>query len=374
MSAEERPLILLLAGELRMRGGTAYTLRLKRNLADYGFDTSLIAESMGQLSRELCQKLKVREVTHMSTPLLNRAVLRLFAAEYEHKPHPRLIHIQSRRMIKPGMMLASICNIPCIVTMHDYLGERESLRIQPNICRRVIAVSDSVRNDLLARTGLNPDIVQVIRSGVDLDTVAASAEILPGDRPPVIGTAGALELIKGIHFFLGAAKRVLEQYPKTQFLVSGSGPEEMRLRELTRSLEIEKSVTFVPSLNDFSAAIEAMDIFCLPSLKQGLGSIMLEAMARGRPVIATKTGGVYSVVKDQQNGLIVPAGDVENLAQRMIDLLTRPERARELGEAGREHVRKEYSVTRMLEQTATLYRELLKPVTQTQKAVSTPTG
>ena len=101
---------------------------------------------------------------------------------------------------------------------------------------------------------------------------------------------------------------------------------------------------------------------------------MLEAMARGRPVIATKTGGVYSVVKDQQNGLIVPAGDVENLAQRMIDLLTRPERARELGEAGREHVRKEYSVTRMLEQTATLYRELLKPVTQTQKAVSTPTG
>ena len=76
MSAEERPLILLLAGELRMRGGTAYTLRLKRNLADYGFDTSLIAESMGQLSRELCQKLKVREVTHMSTPLLNRAVLR----------------------------------------------------------------------------------------------------------------------------------------------------------------------------------------------------------------------------------------------------------------------------------------------------------
>ncbi len=153
---------------------------------------------------------------------------------------------------------------------------------------------------------------------------------------------------------------MLEEFPDAQFLVSGSGPEEQRLRELARSLEIDQSVTFVPSLNDFSAAIEAMDIFCLPSLKQGLGSIMLEAMARGRPVIATKTGGVYSVVKDQQNGLIVPPGDVESLSQRIIDLLQHPERARELGLAGREHVRKEYSVTRMLEQTAKLYRELIE--------------
>ena len=363
MSSDEKPLILLLAGELRMRGGTAYTLRLKRGLTDYGFKVSLIAENTSQLSRELCKKLDVHEVTHMTTPLLNRVVLKLFAAEFEDRPHPQLIHIQTRQMLKQGMLLASHWNIPCVVTMHDYLGDREFLRINPQVCRRVIAVSDSVRNDLLARTGLSPEVVQVIRSGVDLGDVTDGSEILPGDRPPVIGTAGVLEQIKGVHYFLGAAKRVLEKFPEAQFLVSGSGPDEQRLRELVRSLDIEQSVTFVPSLNDFSAAIEAMDIFCLPSLKQGLGSIMLEAMARGRPVIATKTGGVYSVVKDQQNGLIVPPGDLENLAQRIIDLLTRPERARELGEAGRDHVRKEYSVTRMLEQTAKLYRELLTPAT-----------
>jgi len=370
MSSDQRPRILLLAGELRMRGGTAYTLRLKRGLPAYGFDVTLIAEDTGQLPRDLCRKLEVRELTHMTTPFLNRVVLRLFAAEYEDKPHPDLIHIQSRRMLKPGLMLASLWKIPSVVTMHDYLGDRETLRIPPHLCQQVIAVSDSVRNDLLARTGINPDLVQVIRSGVDLDDALDSHEILPPHRPPVIGTAGALELIKGIHYFLGAAKRVLEAYPETKFLVSGSGPEEQRLRDLVRSLDIEKSVTFVPSLNDFSAAIEAMDIFCLPSLKQGLGSIMLEAMARGRPVIATKTGGVYSVVKDQQNGLIVPPGDIENLAERMIDLLNRPERARELGEAGREHVRKEYSVTRMLEQTAKLYHTLLNSSEESEKPVA----
>jgi len=369
MNDDKRPLIILLAGELRMRGGTAYTLRLKRGLPDYGFDVSLIAEHAGQLSRDICRELGVREVTHMTTPILNRVVLPLLVAEYEDRKPPQLIHIQSRKMLRPGMRLASLWKVPCIVTMHDYLGEREQFRIYPEICRKVIAVSDSVRNDLLARTGLDPNLVQVIRSGVDLDE-STEGEILPPGRPPVIGTAGALDRIKGVHYFLGAAQKVLQQFPDAQFLVSGSGPEEDRLRELSRSLSIDKQVTFVPSLNDFSAAIQAMDIFCLPSLKQGLGSIMLEAMARGRPVIATKTGGVYSVVQDQVNGLIVPPGDIESLAQHMIELLKDPVRARELGEAGREHVRKEYSVDRMLEQTAKLYRELLEPVKAESVAAS----
>lgn len=360
MNDDKRPLILLLAGELRMRGGTAYTLRLRRGLPDYGFDVSLIAEHTEHLSREVCRELDVREVTHMSTPILNRVVLPLLVAEYEDRAPPELIHIQSRKMLRPGMRLASLWKVPCLLTIHDYLGEREQFRIHPEICRKVIAVSDSVRNDLLARTGLNPDLVQVIRSGVDLDERTLEDGILPPERPPVIGTAGALDRIKGVHYFLGAAQKVLQEFPGTQFLVSGSGPEEDRLRELSRSLGIDKQVTFVPSLNDFSAAIQAMDIFCLPSLKQGLGSIMLEAMARGRPVIATRTGGVYSVVEDQVNGLIVPPGDIESLSQHIIELLQDPDRARQLGEAGREHVRQEYSVTRMLEQTAKLYRELLE--------------
>ena len=116
-----------------------------------------------------------------------------------------------------------------------------------------------------------------------------------------------------------------------------------------------------------------MDIFCLPSLKQGLGSIMLEAMALGRPVIATKTGGVFSVVHDQVNGLIVPPGDIESLSQHMIELLKDPARARELGEEGRQHVRKEYSVTRMLEQTAKLYREMLEPAKTTETMTTNAT-
>jgi glycosyltransferase involved in cell wall biosynthesis len=238
MNSEKRPSILLLAGELRMRGGTAYTLRLKRGLPEYGFDVSLIAEHTDQFSRDICRELDVREVTHMSTPLLNRVVLPLLVAEYEDRTPPQLIHIQSRKMLRPGMRLADLWNVPCIVTMHDYLGEREQFRLNPGLCRRVIAVSDSVREDLLSRTGLNPELVQVIRSGVDLDESTLEDEILPPGRPPVIGTAGALDRIKGVHYFLGAAQIVLQQFPKTQFLISGSGPEENRLRELTRSLDI----------------------------------------------------------------------------------------------------------------------------------------
>jgi glycosyltransferase involved in cell wall biosynthesis len=102
-----------------------------------------------------------------------------------------------------------------------------------------------------------------------------------------------------------------------------------------------------------------MDIFCLPSLRQGLGTIMLEAMALGRPVIASGVGGVYSVIQSPQVGLIVPPSDSARLAESMLQLLDDPVRARALGEAGRQLVSREFTAARMVSQTAGLYREVL---------------
>jgi glycosyltransferase involved in cell wall biosynthesis len=233
---------------------------------------------------------------------------------------------------------------------------------------RVIAVSESVRNHFLDHTRFDPDRVRVIPSGVDSIFPSETEFILDPARKSVIGTAGALEEIKGVHFFLGAAQKVLARFPETLFLVSGSGPEEFRLRELAHALGILPKVTFVPSLKDFSSAIEAMDVFCLPSIRQGLGTIMLEAMGRGRPVIATNTGGVASVVRDRENGLIVPAEDVDSLADSMIELLSQPAWARELGNAGRELVSREFGVERMLERTIGVYRELISTVKNSSRA------
>ena len=191
------------------------------------------------------------------------------------------------------------------------------------------------------------------------DDAEMRAVLSPG-RVPVVGTAGPLEAVKGLPFFLGAAQRVLAENPHVQFLIAGAGPEEQNLRRLARELKIVDAVTFVPKLYDFSTALEAMDIFCLPSLRQGLGTIMLEAMGRGIPVIATGVGGVFSVVSDNETGLVVPPSNSARLAERILELLSDPLRARTLGSNGRELVKQEFSVERMVKETADLYREIVE--------------
>jgi glycosyltransferase involved in cell wall biosynthesis len=201
--------------------------------------------------------------------------------------------------------------------------------------------------------------VTVIHSGVDAPQKVEGAPILDPGHTPVVGTAGPLEAVKGIPFFLGAAQKVIAVNKNVQFLVSGAGPEEANLRRLARDLGIAEQVTFAPNLVDLFTSLSAMDIFCLPSLRQGLGTIMLEAMALGRPVIATGVGGVYSAVRDNETGLVVPPSDSRRLAERILELLEDPLRARALADAGRRQVLEEFSVQRMVKETAELYREVL---------------
>jgi glycosyltransferase involved in cell wall biosynthesis len=104
--------------------------------------------------------------------------------------------------------------------------------------------------------------------------------------------------------------------------------------------------------------LSAIDVFCLPSLQQGIGVMMLEAMALGRPVIASGVGGVVSVIEDNRTGLIVPPSDSRNLADRIIELLQNRERAREIAATGQQMIRDRFNETRMLDEMIQVYREV----------------
>jgi len=201
--------------------------------------------------------------------------------------------------------------------------------------------------------------VTVVAPGVECGE-SVTGPVLPPGRVPVVGTAGPLEAIKGVPFFLGAAAMVLQSKRDVEFLIAGAGPEEYNLRRLARELGINDHVTFVPNILDFDEAILAMDIFCLPSLQQGIGTIMLEAMALGRPVIATRVGGVYKIIRDNETGLLVPPSDSRRLGERILELLDQPDRARSVGAAGQCEVEEQYSVQQMVLQTVELYREILR--------------
>lgn len=347
--------VLLLAGRLEVRGRSRQTLHLSRGLPQHHIRPSLLCSDARVISAPDREGLELREVTYLQSPLFGRIAESLVAHDLEDDP-PDLIHIQHRGMLPVGRRLAYRLERPYVVSIHDYLGPREMLRFEWQWCRGIIAVSDSVKNELTANSRIPAERITVIHSGVHAPPADAIGEVLQPGRAPVIGTAGPLEAVKGLRYFIDAAPLVLAEHSNAEFLIAGAGPEERNLRRQVQELGIAQHVTFVPAMMDLHNSLMAMDVFVLPSLKQGLGTIMLEAMVRGRPVIATGAGGVYSAVADNQTGLLVPPRDSAALASRISELLDDPLKARRIGRAGRETVIANFPVARMVEQTAQLYR------------------
>lgn len=352
------PRVVLLSGKFQVRGSCAYTLRLARHLPSYGITPVVVCPNARLVEAKQRAELKIREYPYLDFPVGNRLVLPRVRYDLGNVT-PELIHVQSRRVLKQGKWLASKLNKPYVLTVHDYLSSKERVRLDKPACARVITVSESVKRDFLAKTGFDPNLVTVIPSGVDLGVKAREVPILDPGHVPVVGTAGPLESVKGLPFFLGAASRVLQTGRDVEFMIAGAGPEEANLRRLARELGIASKVTFVPYLLNFAESFKAMDIFCLPSLQQGLGTTMLEAMALGIPVIASRVGGVYGVIHDQNNGLLVPPSNSRQLADRILELLCDPIRARHFGDNGRILVQKEFGLERMVSQTAELFRKII---------------
>jgi glycosyltransferase involved in cell wall biosynthesis len=356
--SDVEPSILLFSGPFAVRGSCSYSLRLAERLPLNGFRSSVICPDASRVECERRRELHISEFPHLHLPLWGMVVRRMMLRQLLLDP-PDLIHIQARNAALPGLWLARQLKCPYVLTVHDYLQPKERFVIDREWCQRIIAVSDAVKSELRERTGLPCDLISVIKSGVDTDEAVTEAKVLDPNRVPVVGTAGPLEFVKGFPFFLGAAARVLATGRDVEFVIAGAGPEESNLRRLARRLKIETRVTFVPNLLEFDEALSAMDIFCLPSLQQGIGTIMLEAMAMGRPVIATRVGGVYQVVRDKETGLLVPPSDSESLAKQILELLDNPIQARAIGQASRSEVAKEFNVEQMVSKTVTVYREIL---------------
>ena len=348
--------VILAAGPLQIRGASSYTLRLAELLPEFGYSPVIVSPDVTGLSAKTRPKCPTHEYMLLSSPLFRPLITGLVAQDAaRHKPC--LVHIQSRPALTFGFALAKRLNLPCVATIHDHdpALPRAMTAGQARL-KRLIAVSSSVKNSLVTEHSIDETLISMIHSGVIVPDLFDNTEVLGGRRIPVIGSAGRLEESKGFPFFIRAARQVLDAGIDVEFLIAGTGPEERRLRALARQLKLTSHLTFITNLPDFRSAIRAMDIFCLPSLMQGLGTVMLEAMSFGRPVIATGVGGVVSIVRNDETGLVVPPSNSDALATRMMELLQDPIRARAIGSAARQRVIEAFDATRMVELTTDEYR------------------
>ena len=349
--------VLMLTHELSFRGSSLLALRLAQGLESRQIETVILCTRKQPLDPELTRNVKTVTVPGYSVPVWGRVVGRTVLKNLVDQA-PDVIHVQDPRMLSQAMWLGKTLARPVVLYMTDQ-GEaaRILLTAECSPIRAIACVSESVKAALPRQ--LEQMEQRVILPGVPLDPSGKVVPILQEGRTPVIGMAGPLEVIKGGSFFLRACHRVLEAGTNIRIVVTGSGPEERNLRRLATSLELNDHVTFVDDGTAMSAYLSAIDIFCLPSLQQGFGIILLEAMALGRPVIASGVGGILSILEDNKTGIIVPPSDSRILADRILELLNNPEQARRLAIAGQNLVEDRFTIDRMIDDMIALYNDVI---------------
>ncbi|MFC2122474.1 glycosyltransferase family 4 protein [Bacteroidota bacterium] len=167
-------------------------------------------------------------------------------------------------------------------------------------------------------------------------------ELLQGKYGRMVLFIGTLEKIKNIPNLLRAGKQVLSAHPGTMFVLIGAGPERDRLEKLSRELGIADNVRFmgVVPYDDIPPYLAACDIFILPSWSEGFPRVLLEATFAAKPIVVTDINGAVDIVTDGESGYIVPLNDSAKLAEKIEELLSNPEKAREMGRRGYENTLK----------------------------------
>ncbi len=176
----------------------------------------------------------------------------------------------------------------------------------------------------------------------------------------VCATVGRLVPVKGHTYLIKAVQKVVKVIPEAKFLFVGDGEIKSKLSEEIKSLDLQENIFMLGSRNDIATILSCINVFLLPSLNEGFGMVLIEAMAARKPVIATNVGGILEVVKDGKTGILVPPKDPEAFSSAIIKLYNNPELSRRMGQAGYSRARNLFDIKTTVREFEDLYNKLIK--------------
>jgi glycosyltransferase involved in cell wall biosynthesis len=341
----------------------------------------------GQLAtEENCRKLEKAAIRWVLLPSLTREVhpikdaqalwqlIRLFRHE-----RPALVHTHTSKAGVLGRVAAWIARVPVVVhtphghVFYGHFGPFRSWlflqieRVLSAITDRLIALTDAERQDHLDRSVGKADRFAVVPSGIDRERFGrarAQGKQQPDwfGCPPdalVVGSVGWLTDIKGHEYLITAVAKLKQDFPSLHLVIIGSGDRHDDLLQQAESAGLRDAVHFLGHRDDIEVCLGGMDLFVLPSLNEGMGRALIEAMAAGLPVIASRVGGIPAVISHERTGLLVPPRDADALAEALRRLLNRPEWAKQLGVAASHSVDSRYGSVSMVYAIESIFAEAL---------------
>jgi glycosyltransferase involved in cell wall biosynthesis len=348
------------------RGGQNQVLVTVNGLRALGHRTTLIAHPSGQLRERVTEGLDLiplaptTELDLTAAWRLSRLIKRLKPdIVHAHDPHAvamaALALSMSTQLAKPPLVAARR------VDFHLRGSSLSRWKYRQVDC--FICVSEAIRSMLIA-DGVPEARAVVVNEGIDLERVDAAPpaklheELWLPHHAPIVGNVAALVPHKGQRHLIEAAALVIRQVPDARFVIAGEGELRASLERLIRDRRLEKHVYLLGFRPDVLSLHKVFDVFVMSSVTEGLGTSLLDAMACGKPVVATEAGGIPEVVENEITGLLVPPRDHAAMATAIVRLLNDAALRRQMGAAGLVTVHKRFSVERMVLDTLRVYQRV----------------
>ena len=293
------------------------------------------------------------------------------------KPH--IVHTHTSKAGWLGRLAAFLARVPIIIhtphghVFHSYYGPLMTKifviaeRILSFMTDKITALTDRERDEHLEQGIASVEKYVIIHSGIMLQQImnmnfvveTGKKKIGIPQNSNVIGVVGRLVPIKGHKYLVSAAKRIIREFDSTFFVFVGDGYLESKLERQSESLGVRKNIIFTGWRKDVIEILNLFDILVLPSLNEGMGKVLIEGMALGKPIVASSVGGIIDLVENGVNGILVPPKDSDALEEAILKLIKNKNLAQKLGKNGKTKVYPEYDTFVMVRQIEDLYEDML---------------
>jgi glycosyltransferase involved in cell wall biosynthesis len=229
---------------------------------------------------------------------------------------------------------------------------------------KLIAVSEDIKKQLLSYA-VPRNKIFVVHNGIDVARFSPrkkgklKREFKISARYKIIGTIGKLSKEKGHKYFLKAATEIKKKYSNVKFVIVGEGALKRKLKTLAKKVKIENSVIFVGFREDIPEILDDFDIFVLSSVREGIPLVLLEALAKAKPVVSFEVGGIPEVITNGETGILVQARNYKSLAENVVSLLNKPQLAKKIAKKGQERVKKDFNLEAMTDKYQEIYQQII---------------
>jgi glycosyltransferase involved in cell wall biosynthesis len=362
--------ILLMTTHLNSGGIASYLLNLSRGLVRRGHEVHIIFSGGNQDYRFIKAGAQLK---HLPIRTKSELSWRIYAAlpyvmRYVQDNKIDILHAQTRITQVMSWWIKRIENVPYVATCHGFFKRRVSRVIFPCWGDHAIAISDPVRRHLMKDFHVPEKKVTLIESGISLDDFPMvtddlrrqNRQQLGFDDEPLVGIVARLSDVKGQDVLIKAFLKVIKKIPDAKLLIVGRGREEPAFKRLVEECKLQKQVFFYPEVDRTYFYLSAFDVFVNPSRQEGLGLSVIEAQASGIPTVASRVGGVTSLIEHGKTGYLVASENVNGLAEMLIYVLENPAEARGVARVARQSVQRYSSADIMVDRTLEVYAKLLE--------------